>query len=170
MPNQTSHRHSFLIINGERVEGLSDDDPPIEFEDVDFVEEVYGMDGTMYTKGTNKRGTQMTVKLLPTSTTAAKWMQRIADIMNGAQLGWEGSYGNPALGAVTELRGGVFKTGPVALVPGANPNFVFVFEEVEPQYDAVNFAPSPQGESDSFGEELSGILGDAVTDAIGGLF
>lgn len=170
MPNQTSHKHFFLIMNGERVEGLSDDDPPIEFEDIDYNEEVYGMDGTMYTKATNRRGAPMTVKLLPTSTTAAKWMQRQADIQNGAQLGWEGSYGNPALGAVTELRGGVLKTAPPALVPGTNPNFVFVFEETEPQYDAVNFAPSPQAESDSFGAEISGLIGDAAADALQGLF
>lgn len=143
MPNYLTNRHSQLIMNGERVQGLSDDNPPIELPSISLVEAVFGNDGTMYARGTAIRGGEVTVHLLPTSTTAKDWLRRHAEIQNGARIIWNGIYTDPELGYDTELRGGYLMTAPTGSVPGANLDFVFVFEEVIPNYDNAVFEPTP---------------------------
>ncbi len=168
MTTQHSHLHSQLIINGELVAGYSEDDPPVEFESITHAEEMYGQDGTLYAKGTSRRGVTMTVKLLPSSTTAEKWMRRSAEISQGARLNWEGSYGDQALGTITALRGGFLKEAPVALVPGQTAEFVFVWEESLPQFDGSNLSPSP-GQS-SFRDDVGDVITEGLADALSDLF
>ena len=55
MTNQLSHIHSVLTINGSRVQGLSDDDVPVELPDIDISEAKFGKDGTMYTIGSGMK-------------------------------------------------------------------------------------------------------------------
>ena len=152
MSTQLSHRSAVLILNGTRITGLSDDDPPVEFEEVELATAVFGMDGGMYTNDTGKRGGEVTVKLLPASP-STKWLMRhAARIKGGARVNWSGSYGDPVLSYKVALNGGVLTKPPTAIVPGQSANFVFTFEEITPDFDTARFAASvgvelPTGEA-----------------------
>ena len=67
MPFLMDYRNLVLEMNGEQVVGLSEDDPPIEFPTIEFLEEHYGKDGALYGMHTLMRGGEFKVKLQPTS-------------------------------------------------------------------------------------------------------
>ena len=130
-------------MNGERVEGLSDDSPPVELPQIDLVEETYGQDGTMYVMGTSRRGGDVVVKLLPTSTTTKNWLRDFTRIQNGARISYNGRYGDATLGYATRLRSGYMKQARPGVSPGQNAEFTFVFEELIAEFDGADFGPSP---------------------------
>ena len=141
--NQLSHVHSILRMNGQKVEGLADDDVPIELPDIDLAEITFGKDGAMYSNGTGRRGGEVMVKLLPTSVTAKEWLRDHAQIQNGTVLTYEGIWEDANLNYSTVLRGGVLTKAPAGIHPGKNVEFTFTFEETVPQMDAAAFARSP---------------------------
>ena len=104
-PNMLSHSHQQLIMNGERVSGLSDDDNPVELPNITLVEENYGSDGIMYVMGTSIKGGEVKVKLQPTSPHVKQWMRDFAQIQQGAVINYNGSYGDGNLGYNTVFRG-----------------------------------------------------------------
>lgn len=142
-PTQLSHSNQTLIINGERVSALSDDDNPVELPQITLTEENFGSDGTMYTVGTSIRGGEVKVKLQPTSPQVKTWMRDFARIQQGEQINYDGSYGDPELDYTTVMRGGFLKMAPPGITPGVNAEFTFVFEELIPEFDNAKFRPSP---------------------------
>ena len=143
MANQMSYRQSVLTLNDHRVEGLSDDDTPIEMPDIDLVEVTRGKDGTMSTMGTNAKGGEVTIRLLPTSRTALLFMKWHSQMQNGAVINVEGTWEDVENGYSSVLRGGVLKTAPAGISPGKNLEFVFEFEEILPDVDGASFDPAP---------------------------
>ena len=142
MPNQLSHLHSVLTINGSRVEGLAEGDP-VTMPDITLFETKRGRDGTMYSQGTGAKGGEVMVKLLPSSRTAAAWLKLHAEIQAGTVIVFSGSWSDNQNGYSTLLRGGVLKSAPSGLHPGQDASFTFDFEEVIPQTDGANFDPAP---------------------------
>ena len=143
MTNQLSHIHSVLTINGSRVQGLSDDDVPVELPDIDISEAKFGKDGTMYTIGSGMKGGEVIIRLLPTSVTASDWLREHARIQTGEVVKWDGVWSDSNLGYSTLMRGGVLKKAPPGIHPGKNCEFTFTFEQLIPQFDGASFDPAP---------------------------
>ena len=142
-PNQFSHSHQILIINGERVTALSDDANPVELPQITLVEENFGSDGIMYAMATSIKGGEVKVKLQPNSPQVKTWMRDFAQIQQGARINYTGSYGDSDLGYNTAFRGGFLKMAPPGISPGVTAEFTFVFEELVPEFDSARFRPSP---------------------------
>lgn len=142
MTTQLSSSHLDLELNGIRFEGYADEDPPVDFDNIELSEAEIGKDGTMSTTGTGMQGAKLTVKLLPTSPTVPKLMSFHAQIQRGARIIWRGTYGDPDLNIFTQLEGGVLMEAPPASMPGKTSEWVFQFEKTIPQYEAAKFAPS----------------------------
>ena len=143
-PNQLSHRHQVLIINGEYVTGLADDDNPVELPVTQLVEEKFGKDGTLYVVATNVRGGEVKIKLQPTSQQTKTWLRDHARIQQGERINYTGSYGDSDLGYNTRLEGGFLKMAPHGISPNVNAEFTFIFEELIPEFDNAAFRPSPE--------------------------
>ena len=143
MVTEQSHRDIVFILDGHRVTGFAEDDPPVDFPAIELLTEKYGQDGQMYVMSTARRGGQFTVKLLPTSPTTKLWMRHHAEIQNGAIKNYAGSYADPNLDYDTLIRGAKLKTAPSTVVPGVTAEFVFVAQELIPEFDNANFAAAP---------------------------
>ena len=144
MPPHLNFRNQILTMNGARVSGLSDDDVPVDIPVIEVLTEVFGQDGTLYTRGNAKRGGPVTVKLLPISLHTKIWIRQFTEIMqDGAEIEYNGSWGNPEKGYTTLLRNGALKSAPPAISPGVNPEFMFVFEEIIPEFDDADFGAAP---------------------------
>ena len=143
MPIQLSYNNIILTMNGERVVGLSEDDNPIELPDIELITDRFGRDGTLFVMGTSRQGGEVKVKLLPTSPTVKNWMIRHAEIQKGARIIWRGTLEDTERNFSIEMFGGFLKMAPPGVVPGADPEFVFVFEQLIPNFDNAQFAPSP---------------------------
>ena len=141
MPQPQSHGGMDLIIDGERVTELADEDPPIEIGERVVRETTRGMDGAMYVRGTNQVGATLTVKLLPTATQVKKWMQELALIQNGEDgIVHRGSYGDPRLGYTQQLEGVyLISVSAGAGTPGVTVEFVFDCERIIVDYDNARF-------------------------------
>ena len=138
MPQVQSHGGMSLIINGERVQGFADEDPPVEYDAPSLYEETRGADGALYVRGTNNPGGSLTVKLLPTSKDTARFMRYRARIQAGEDVPINGFYGDPRLGMSAEMDGGFLMTAPQGVIPpGTTAEFVFIFERITPNYDDV---------------------------------
>ena len=142
-PTETSHRRTILIINGNRVTALADDDPPVMFEKIPLTEVKWGPDGTMYVHGTARKGGPVTIKVFPTSKFAQDCLRYHARIQADEVLDFEGSYGDPTLGFSCLLRGGKMTECPPAIVPNQTFEVDFVFEEIIPSADGSTVAPPP---------------------------
>ena len=143
MPTELSHAHHILIINGERVTGLSDDDPPVEFDRIPLSEIKWGQDGTMYVHGTARKGGMMTVKLLPTSEWAKKFQRWTAQVQAGSRLDFTGRYGDNELGLGVSLDGGKITEIPPSVVPNQTFEVSLAFERITPNADAAVVTASP---------------------------
>lgn len=143
MATHLSWRHIELILNGHRFQGWSDDDPPVEFPDIDLVNVVTGKDGAAYYSDTGMLGGEVTIKLLPTSESAKRCLRWLEERDSGARLEFEGTYGDSEIGFSAALRGGALRTCRPATVPDQNFEVVFHFEEIIPDYDAAQFSPAP---------------------------
>ena len=141
MPTQLSHLKQVLILNGKRVSGLADEDPPIEFPQIQLLEDTWGKDGTLYTVATEILGGEVTIKLLPTSPDVKRFLRWFAQIQNRRRIRFEGSYGDSELNYSTLMQGGEMKECPPTIVPGQSFEAMFVFEKLIPQYDSARFDP-----------------------------
>ena len=144
-----SNLSQVLIINGERVTGLAEDDPPVEMPEIELYSEKFGQDGTMYVMTTSRRGGEVVVKLAPSSPFVKKWLGLHARILSGERIPISGEYGDPGLKFSSLLRNGVMKQSPSGVSPGKTAEFTFVFEEIIPNYDNAafgnpNFPPAAQ--------------------------
>lgn len=144
MPTILSSRHAELTINGHRFTGFSDDDPPVEFPDIELITTMRGRDGAMYASDTAIQGGEVTVKLLPTSQSAKQVLRWMTEILRGGRMLFQGSYADTELGYSVQLKGGMLKTAPPSVVPGKTYEATFEFEQLLPDYDGANFAPAPQ--------------------------
>lgn len=144
-PNQLSHSHQVLILNGRRISGLASGDNPVELPTITITEETFSSDGIMYTMDTSVKGGEVKVKLIPTSNDVKEFMRDFARIQQGERIAYNGSYGDSELGYNTALRGGVMKMAPPGITPGVNAEFTFVFEETIPEFDNAQFRPAPGG-------------------------
>lgn len=136
--NYLSFLNHKVVINGEVVEGVVS----LSFASITDAEETYAQDGDMAIMGTGRRGGEMTITVLPTSRTGAKWLAEKARSQRGARIRYEGYSGDPELGYGSKLEDGFLKTYPPAIVPGENNEFVFVFKRIIPQMDATRFEAS----------------------------
>ena len=143
MPNQLSHLHSRLTINGNRIEGLSDNDVPVELPDIELFTVKRGKDGTMYSMGTGAKGGPVIIRLLPTSRSAVLFLKWHSQIQTGMALEFDGSWQDTENGYSSQLRGGVMTEAPSGLHPGKDAEFKFEFEEIIPEMDGANFDPAP---------------------------
>ena len=146
MATQLSNSAIVFILNGHRFSGFADEDPPVDFEVPEIATANFGKDGGLYTNDTGKRGGELTVKLLPASP-STKWMMRNHSLIKtGSIIHWSGTYSDPNLSYHSVLRGGVLTKAPNATPPGQNAEFMFVFEEIIPDYDSARFSASIQAD------------------------
>ena len=155
-PHTLSHRHQKLVLNGDLVTGLSDDDPPVDIPQIEVAKATFGADGTMYAVGTAMAGGEVTVKLLPVSPQVATWMQLFAQIQRGAKIIWNGTYEDFELGYGCKLIGGVLLEAPPNIVPGQNAEFKFSFEQLVPEFATAQFEQSVVAEITNTGGQGSG--------------
>ena len=134
-PVYFSNTSTVLALNGVRIEGFSNDDPPVEFPDIQLVEEMFGRDGHMYVMGTGLRGGDVVIKLLPTSPSIPAFMDRHAMMQLGRDPGfYYGEYSDRNLGFSTYMYGGYIKQCPPAVSPGKTFEVTLVFQELRPQF------------------------------------
>jgi len=143
MPTILSYKHVELIINGHRFESWSDDDTPVEFPEITFVETTIGRDGTMSVVDTGALGGELVVNLLSTSRSAQRIIQWIQERNRGARSFFEGTFSDTELGYSVQLKGGVLKMAKPTVTPGETYTATFEFEEMVPDFDGANFAGSP---------------------------
>ena len=147
MPELLSHRQTILMMDYGtglmKVQGFSDDDPPVELPDIPLLDETFGQDGTMYALGTSMQGGEVTVHLGPSSPTAVAWIRLLAQAQQGAVIEWNGTYDDVLNNYSTKFSGGFLKSGPPGITPGKNNDFVFVFEQITPHLDNADFSPPP---------------------------
>lgn len=132
-----------IIIGGHRVEGLSDDDNPVEVADVTHIEEKYGHDGKMYAMATGRKGTQVTLRVFPNSNTAMQCASWHAQMTGGNYIELDGSIINHGAGTSLSLRGGFLKTSRPISTPGNTTEATFVFEEATPSVGGASYRPPP---------------------------
>lgn len=139
-PVVTSNNRTRLTMNGKLVRGLGSDDPPVELPDIEIITDDWGQDGTLYPMGTGRRGGEVTVHLGPSSPTAAEWFELFAEIQNEERVViWNGKYEDRENGYATTLAGGLLKTAPTGVSPGKSTDWVFVFQDVVPQFTNAKF-------------------------------
>lgn len=143
MPTEMGWRHITFTVNGERVTGFANEDPPVEFPDIDLIERTRGPDGTAHDLSTGTKGGEVMVKLLPTSRFVGVVLRWMARILNDEILDFEGSYADSRLGISSLLRGGKLIKCPPAVVPGETFECTFDFEEIVPQADRHQVDPPP---------------------------
>ena len=143
MPTELGWRHIQMVINGIRVTGYSDDSPPVEFPDIELLQETWGPDGTLHLLSTGRKGGEVMVKLLPTSAFVEHLLRWHADIQGDENLEFEGTYADARLNFSCLMRGGKLKICPPAVVPGETFEATFVFEELIPQADRFLVSPPP---------------------------
>ena len=143
MPAILSTRHCKLIINGHQFNGYSNDDPPVEFPDIDFLDYEFGKDGGLYGNDNGMQGGELLVKLAPGSESAKWCIRQLARRNRGERVLYSGSYGDVNLNYVTNMLGGRFKMCPPAVTPGKTFEATFVFKQYQPLYDGALFTPSP---------------------------
>lgn len=130
-----------LEINGHRVTGYASDEPPFDPETVQWIEDEFGPDGTLYGRLTGRRGGSVMLKLQPTSPSTQFFLRDVARIQNRERVFYEGSIGDPVLDFSVELKGGMMRSSHPFSVPGKTFEIEFVFEEIIPNYDNASFAP-----------------------------
>ena len=146
MANILSHRSVSLILNGYRFEAFADDDPPVDFGDMDIYEITHGQDGGMYAHDTSMLGGEVIVKLLPTSNSAIKVIQWFAMRQASAGAGgiiFSGTYGDATRGYSIALQRGVLRRCHPIIVPNKTFECTFEFERFVPSVDGVRFEPAP---------------------------
>ena len=143
MPKQNSIRHIDFTINGHRIDGWADDDPPYEFPDIDTVEIKYGKDGSLYASDTGIQGGEVMLKLLPDSRSTKQILRWFAERQRGTALEFTGSFNDTERGYSVQMKGGFLKRCPAGTSINKTFEPVFEFEQILPDYDAADFDPPP---------------------------
>ena len=92
--NELSHARSTLIMNGERIQALSDVQPPIKFDPHVIGEGMTGQDGASYFFSKPVFASMVTVSLLPTSESGLRWQREYGRIQQmGEKIDYMGTYG-----------------------------------------------------------------------------
>ena len=144
MPEILSHRHIIFRLNGKRLQGFADEDPPVEFPEIDMLDAVFGKDGALYGNDTAILGGEVVAKFQPTSQACIDILRWFAQRQRGSRLAFAGSYADLELGYSLDLRGGLFKMTKPIIVPGETFQATWVFEELIPDVDGVSFDPVPE--------------------------
>lgn len=139
-----SHRHITCILNGRRIGGWANENPPYEFVDVPELTEVEeGPDGTMHAMDTGKQGGGFMLKLLSSSQDAAWFLQRRAARNRGERLIYNGSLGDSEQGFSAQMQRGVLVVCPPGIVPGQVFEVTLRFQEIQSSADGARFTPPP---------------------------
>lgn len=140
-----SNAHIEHIINGHRVEGLADEDRPIEFPgDQDMADLSTGQDGGLYGMSNPMLGGPITYRVSPTSPTARWAIQEKQSWRNAIKNGsaitiYEASHSDPVQGRTASLKGGVLLRCPDMVEPGQTFEFVIHYEEIIPALEGATF-------------------------------
>ena len=102
-----SHAHIQCILNGHRVTGWAEDDPPYAFEFEDAAELVEGQDGGLYGVGMPRLGGTFRFMVQPASPTVQWAMQQEQHRKNAYVTGdalrvYNGTFGDPVQGGQLE--------------------------------------------------------------------
>lgn len=132
-----------LELNGHVVEGgYSDDADAIMFEPIELVGDArVGADGSKAWFAKAEKAKGFTLKLLPSAPSIPFFQQQANIVMNGGSVIWNGSVRDTRHGYSAELRHGVMKQFQPFPDYGAeavsNYEYVFDFEQIIPDFDAV---------------------------------
>ncbi len=150
---QLALQDTTVILNGHTVQGSktntiqgwSEDTDALTLPDAfEFASVRRGATGDMAVFSTGDRGGPVSLKLLPNSPSVPFFMQQVTEILtNKAVVVWDGSVHHLKTGARATLRRGVLMSGPLWYTMGkgeaANLTFTWEFEEIIPDFGAVNF-------------------------------
>ena len=103
---------SVVTLNSHTIEGYADDSEVITLPSITLAETTVGADGKLIAQNTADRGGEVSIKLMPKSTSATYFFKEFIKILNGDDIVWNGtvSYG-PGNPRVT-LSNGVMTEGP----------------------------------------------------------
>ena len=132
-----SHQGITFRLNGHRFRGFSDDDRPIEFSTPEMFTRKRGKDGTLYGMATGMVGSEVRVRVAPTSPSAVWALGEKAQLNRGARTIYDGTYSDEQLGYAASLRGGIFVSCPPAIEPDVTFEILFEFEQVIPDVDGA---------------------------------
>ena len=144
MAQLKSHRHVECVLNGHRITGWSDDDPPYEFEYEDSIEIKRGQDGGLYGSSMPNFGGKFTIKLDPTSPSAQWCMQqeqlrKNAMKNNTAIRTYSGTFSDPVQGVSWRLEGGFIMKFPSTSIANTSYEAMLEFEEITANVDGGTF-------------------------------
>ena len=117
MAQNESIAHISIILNGHRLTGWADEDPPFAFEYEESSERTRGADGGLYAMGMPTYGGTFTFKVFSTSPTA-QWamqneqMRKNAHTSGDPERTYSGTYSNPVTGISFRMEGGIIATFP----------------------------------------------------------
>ncbi len=145
MAQYKSHAHIECMINGHRVTGWSDDDPPYEIEDDPDSNVVkIGADGGKYGMSNPAFGGTLTLKVSPTSPTCQWAIQQNQERKNRqkdkqAERIYAGTLSDPVQGVDYRFEGGVIDVFPSMNVGNQTYEFSINFDEVISNVDGGMF-------------------------------
>ena len=144
--NLRSHAHIELILNGHRIVGWADDDPPYEFESEEAAEYKRGQDGGLYGRSMQSFGAKLTIKLDPSSPSTQWCIQQEQMRKNAEKSGdsirvFAGTISDSAAGISMQLAGGGIVKFPPWSVANQSYEAEIEFEEVTSEVDGGVFHP-----------------------------
>ena len=147
MTQLLAHAHRELILNGFRInDGWADNDPPIDFEFEDAIEEKTGQDGGSYGLSKPSLGCIMTIFLQPNAP-GTQWcinqeqMRKNSLRQRTALRIYAGIYTDPAQNVTYRVEGGVIKMFPAVQIPNKTYEAKMKFELIESLVDGGVFHP-----------------------------
>ena len=132
-----SHQGITFRLNGHRFRGFSDDDRPIEFSNPEMFTRKRGKDGTLFAMATGMVGSEIRVRLAPTSPSVVWALGEKAQLNRGARTIYDGIYSDEQFGYAATLSGGIFVSCPPAIEPDTTFEILFEFEQVIPDVDGA---------------------------------
>lgn len=143
MPTILSQRDIECLLLGHRIEGWSNEDPPIEFPEINFLDVQEGRDGSIYGTDTGILGGEVKFKLHPASRSALWFLVRLQERNRGVRRIFSGTYSNAALGYSCTFKGGLLKMMRPMIVQGQTFEPVIHFEQIIPDTEGAVFDPAP---------------------------
>ena len=141
-----AHAHVDLLLNGHRVVGWAEDDPPYDWDYEESSQRKRGQDGTLYGLSLPAFGGTFRGMLQPGSPSTRWCIQQeqlrknaIKDRMRPRVFG--GSFSDPAFGLSYTLSGGIIVIFPATMVANRSYEFSIEFEEITSSVDGAVFQP-----------------------------
>ena len=142
-----SLEHGVLILNGHRVQGLTNDGDAVEFPQVDMVNVSTSADGIKLYASTGEKGGEVTVRLKGNSPSLQFLSQQRVAQINGAIVEWSGTYSVD--GVTMRMSRGVMMTGPAGMTMSSDGptdrEYTWTFEKIEEDYSGHSFPTPPVG-------------------------